>query len=198
MRKWLINFRIWKQTIYFPTNSCTRFTAWWGRGACLVSLFVAALWKHSFYPAGDCCCRDSSSAGSLAQFPWRRAEIRCTAFTGTCRIYYLFRGRSGHGAPQHKRCGAPGAGSAEGCGVGQETGASLLRGKAAELGPSSLDKRSLREHLINVCQHLKMGWQQDGPSSTWYQAIRQEGLQGDGKFHLTMRKNFFTVQMSTH
>lgn len=121
MRKWLINFRIWKQTIYFPTNSCTRFTAWWGRGACLVSLFVAALWKHSFYPAGDCCCRDSSSAGSLAQFPWRRAEIRCTAFTGTCRIYYLFRGRSGHGAPQHKRCGAPGAGSAEGCGVGQET-----------------------------------------------------------------------------
>ncbi|GAB0204909.1 hypothetical protein GRJ2_002956500 [Grus japonensis] len=63
-----------------------------------------------------------------------------------------------------------------------------------EVDQFSPDERRLRGDLINTYKHLKGGCQDHGPDSfQWCPATGQGYKLEHRKFHLNMRKNFFTV-----
>lgn len=66
----------------------------------------------------------------------------------------------------------------------------------------SLENRRLRGDLINAYQYLKGGWQEDG--SRLFSVVPSDRTRGSrhklehGKFHLNIRKNFFTLRVAEH
>jgi len=71
-----------------------------------------------------------------------------------------------------------------------------------EVGLFSLRKRRLRQYLINAYKYLNVNVKTMGPDS--YQWCPATGQRDNGhklkhsKFHLSKRKNFFTLSVTEH